>query len=138
MKKVVILFLGIFLCLTGYAQVERFQTIFYSTAEWDKQAKDYNWSDWEKTEGIPVVVDTDKRTIKIFSEHPQDYAIYHQLNEGNDGKGNFKDYAAVDQEGLKCIIKTRVQHEESIMQICIYYDDIAWAYCVTSKESEKQ
>jgi len=128
MRKLIIILASLFIGILSYSQEVTYNTTFFSTADWNGTTRAYDWSDWVTSDKIPVIFD--KESVEIYSDQYQLYSNLKQIDRGSDSGGSFVDFSAVDQDGVKCIVKLRIQTEGNVMQVCIYCGKSAWAYCL--------
>lgn len=93
------------------------------------------WSDWSKWESsdMLVVINQDKDRITIYSRKVQEYDIYDYEGEEDDRYGGTTiSYRCVDDDGLRCGIRLRVQGDGSL-QLYVDYNDAMWVYGIRKR-----
>ena len=131
MKK---LFFAVFVLLFGViGEVEAQTYKFYSTDFAYKAKSDYgywsDWSDWEPSHCL-VTISLDRDVINIYSPSPQEFDVYDYRGESEDRSGGSTlELACVDQDGLRCTIRLRVQ-EDSTPQLYVDYNNVMYVYCL--------
>lgn len=75
-----------------------------------------------------VVINQDKDRITVYSREMQEYDIYDYDGEEDDRYGGTTiSYRCVDDSGLRCGIRLRVQADGSL-QLYVDYNDAMWVY----------
>lgn len=126
MKKLVIaLILGLF-CLSASAQTYRYRASSYAFGERNSYGN-IVWDEWEDCNVI-ITIDLDRDFIKVYSKREQNYVIVHCGDEYTDNsRGKSVDMTAVDEEGIECTVRLRVQ-DDGVIQLYAFYNNIAWVY----------
>lgn len=126
MKRFVLVLFLSFLCLSAFSQTYRYRAYNYAFGQRDSYG-DINWGDW-KTINVLITIDFDNDFIKVYSAREQNYAIISYGESYKDGYGGESiDMSAVDEEGIECSMRLRVQ-SDGVAQLYSYYNNIAWVY----------
>ncbi len=125
MKKMMMVIAFLFTVMSMNAQTYKFKTTAVAYKEmgrygWTK------WTDWYRTEML-VVINTDRDVISIYSDSPQEYDILEYQGEENDRNGKSKKFFCVNEDGLKCFIRLRAQHDGSF-QLYVDFNNAMWVY----------
>lgn len=73
-------------------------------------------------------MDFDDDYIKVYSQREQNYVIISSSEMWTDSTGGRNiDCTAVDEEGIECTIRLRVQ-KNGIIQFYAFYSNVAWIY----------
>lgn len=133
MKKLLTLSVAIFCTIVMcYAEVIKLQATSFAF----KSQNDYgywsDWSDWEDSSCL-IVINADNDRINIYSKVPQEYDIYDYEGESSDNKGGTQfTFKCIDEDGLRCTIRFRVQSDGG-RQLYVDYADMMWVYNVVNK-----
>lgn len=129
MKKIPILLLFFFSGVVNVdAEVVKFKTTSVSYMTHDDLTGWSDWSTWEPTEML-VVIDADRDLVTIYSENPQEFDVIDTIEENeydNEG-GTSTTFLVVDEDGLRCHLRFRVQSDNSL-QLYIDYNDFRYVY----------
>ncbi len=125
-RLIVLLFLSLFF-LTSYAQTYRYRAQSYAFGERSSYTGNIIWGDWQKCRVI-ITIDFDEDYIEVYSSRTQNYVIVGVDRNYYDKDGaQVVDMSAIDEEGIECTVKLRVQRD-GVAQLYSYYSDIAWVY----------
>jgi hypothetical protein len=109
---------------------------FMSTDFAMKYKDDYgNWSDWTEWEESHCLVNInlDREEINIYSSEPQEFSIYDSTEtEMDDDGGEQMKFMCIDADGLRCVVRLRVQ-DDGQMQLYVDYNDLMYVYCIEEK-----
>ena len=90
------------------------------------------WSEWEPVK-ILIVLNLEKERIEIYSKTPQEYDIVEVLGTESDEKdGDSIRFLCVDEDGLRCNIRIRVQLDGT-KQLYVDYKDAMWVYNISKR-----
>lgn len=90
------------------------------------------WSDWEPSHML-VVISLDREVINIYSDLMQEYDIYEYNGEESDPDGGKSlKFNCVNQDGLRCQIRIRVQSDGS-KQLYVDFNDVMFVYGIEEK-----
>lgn len=126
MKRFVLLSLLVFSFVFASAQTYKFNAYELSYRYVDDYGYWTDWSDWEDT-SILVVISLDREVVSIYSQETQEYDIYNYEGESNDSNGETMTFNCVNEDGLRCDMRIRVQND-GIKQLYIDFSDMSWVY----------
>ena len=85
------------------------------------------WGDWERCK-VMLTIDFDNDYIKVYSDKEQNYVIIDTSDPYRDKSGGSNiDCTAIDEEGIECTVRLRVQRDGTA-QLYAFYNDVAWVY----------
>lgn len=126
MKRIILVLILSFACISGFAQTYRFRSSDYAFGRRNSYGT-IVWGNWERCR-ILITINADEGFIKVYSQREQNYVIVDSSEEYNDDKGGRdKDYTAIDEEGIECTIRLRIQ-ADGATQFYAFYNDVAWVY----------
>lgn len=126
------IFLLVFTPLRSEAQVYKLNAYEAAIRVQNSDGTWQEWSDWMKTDGIPILIDCDNGKISIFSSDTQYYDLLNKDDEYTDVYGaRCYDYKVSDKHHKRCIFRMRKQRDGQL-QIYIKYSDVMWAYNVVA------
>ncbi len=127
MKRILLVFIALLTFCELDAQTYKFQTYSFSIRSKNSYGVWSDWSKWEASDML-VVINQDKDRITIYSRKMQEYDIYDYEGEEDDRYGGTTiSYRCVDDDGLRCGIRLRVQADGSL-QLYVDYNDAMWVY----------
>lgn len=86
-----------------------------------------SWGDWERCK-VLLTIDFDNDYIKVYSDKKQNYVIIDTSDAYQDKSGGSNiDCTAIDEEGIECSLRLRVQRDGTA-QLYAFYNNIAWVY----------
>lgn len=114
------------------AQTYKLQTYSFSSRSKNSYGVWSAWSKWEASDML-VVIDQNKDRITIYSRKVQEYDIYSYDGEEDDRYGGTTiSFRCVDENGLRCGIRLRVESDGSL-QLYVDYNDMMWVYGIRRK-----
>jgi len=127
MKKILILIMTLILGIqTLSAQTYRYKAAYYAFGERTYSGK-IVWGKWQRSNVI-ITIDFDDDYIKVYSSRNQDYVIIEYGDTYKDeDEANNVNMVALDEEGIECNMRLRVQ-KDGVAQMYSYYSDCAWVY----------
>lgn len=130
MKKIIALLILLVVALSSVAEVLKYKATAFAFKMYDYEREHWtDWTDWSDC-NILVVVDSDKDLITIYSQQTQEYDIIEYLGEEEDtGGGVLAKFNCIDQDGSRCNVRVRVQHDGQL-QLYVDYNDASWVYNV--------
>lgn len=126
MKRIIFLLLLLVSLTSASAQVYKYKTTEIAY----KIKTDGLWSEWSewKTCDILTVINLDKEVISIYSQEVQEYDIVKSYDvEYDDDGGQMCTFVCVNEDGLRCNIRLRVQ-EDNQLQLYVDFKDMMWVY----------
>ena len=134
MKKFYFTVLFLLFGLIGSVEAQTYK--FYSTDFAIKYKTDRGyWSDWSewKSSHCLVTISLDRDVINIYSPSPQEFDVYDNRGVSEDRSGGSTlELACVDQDGLRCSIRLRVQ-DDNTPQLYVDYNDVMYVYCLETR-----
>ena len=131
MKKIIVTLIIAFVCVSASAQTIRYRASYFSIGP----RNDYGqivWGDWERSNVI-ITIDFENDFIKVYSEREQNYVIIEEENSYEDNTGGSNvNFSAVDEEGIECTIRLRIQ-KDGTAQLYAFYSNVAWVYSDLNK-----
>lgn len=129
MKKLLILLFTLLIGLEVSAQVYTYRTYQFAFKQTNSSGQWKQWSDWQDSD-MRVVINMNTDHITIYSPETQYYRVTEYLRKFTDNSGgNQVEFAAVDEEGLKCHIRLRIEKNGN-SQIYIEWNDLIIVYNV--------
>lgn len=126
MKRIILAFILSLACISGFAQTYRFRSSDYAFGRRNSYGT-IVWGNWERSR-VLITINADEGFIKVYSQREQNYVIVDSSEEYNDDKGGRDiDYTAIDEEGIECTIRLRIQ-ADGATQFYAFYNNVAWVY----------
>lgn len=125
MKKTIIVIVLALLCLTSFAQTYRYRASNLAIGSRNYYGN-IVWGNWERCRVI-ITINVDDDYIKVYSDKEQNYVIIEVNDSYKDSNGSNMDFIAIDEEGIECKLRLRVQNDGT-MQFYSFYSNIAWVY----------
>ena len=115
------------------AQTYKFMTQQFAFKYYDEQRYRWtDWSDWESSNML-VVISLDRSVISIYSQKTQEYDIVEYQGEEDDRDGGTSvKFLCVNEDGLRCNIRLRVQSDGQ-KQLYVDFNDMMWVYSIVNK-----
>lgn len=127
MKRLLLLLLGIFACVSAHAEVGFYKADSFAYKYTEDNGRWNEWSDWNNSE-ILISIDYTKEKITVYSEMEQRYIIIKDNGEYSDKNGGKqKEFTVVDQDGDVGVIRVRIQ-KNGVAQLYVEFDNIMWVY----------
>jgi len=130
MKKFLLMILFV-LCVNGVdAQTYKFKTTDFAykgvvNNQWT------DWTDWQSCD-LLVVISVDRNMITIYSQDTQEYDIVEYQGEETDNEGKSMKFLCVNEDGLRCLIRLRVQNDGA-KQLYVDFSDAMWVYNIIDR-----
>lgn len=132
MKKLLTLLIVFTLCGNAFAdEILKMRATSFAIKSTDDYGYWSDWSDWEDC-SVLVVINVTNDRVNIYSGTPQVYDIYDYGEEEYDDNGTTTTFNCIDDEGLQCDMRIRIQNDGQV-QLYIDYSDIMWVYNVELK-----
>lgn len=126
MKKFIITFVFALVCISSFAQTYRYRTDELAVGTRNSYGK-ISWGDWERCK-VVITIDFDNDYIEVYSDREQNYVIIDTDDTYEDKSGGSNiDFTAIDEEGIECTVRFRVQ-SDGTAQLYVFYENIAWVY----------
>lgn len=126
MKKIIITLVFVLACMSSFAQTFRYRTNSLAVGYRDSYGN-ISWGDWNRC-NVLITIDFDNDYIKVFSEKEQNFVITNSTDEYIDKSGGSNiDCNAVDEEGIECTVRLRIQ-KDGTAQLYAFYSNVAWVY----------
>ena len=126
MKKFIITLVFAFVCMSSFAQTYRFRANELAVGIRNSYGT-IAWGDWERCK-VMLTIDFDNDYIKVYSGKEQNYVIIDTSDPYQDKSGGSNiDCTAIDEEGIECTVRLRVQRDGTA-QLYAFYNDVAWVY----------
>ena len=91
------------------AQVYTYRTTGYAYKKVNSYGNWTQWSDWQDSD-MRVVINFNTDVITIYSPKTQIYKVTEHLRNFTDSSGGSQvEFAAVDEDGLRCHIRLRIE-----------------------------
>ena len=127
MKRLFLLLLGIFACISVHAEIGFYKADSFAYKYTEDNGRWNNWSDWDNSE-ILISIDYKKEIITVYSEQDQRYIIVKENGEYSDVNGGKQiEFTVVDQDGDIGVIRVRIQ-KNGVAQLYVEFDNIMWVY----------
>lgn len=133
MKKLLFLCSFLMLCGTSFAdEIIKMQATSLAVKTTDDYGYWSDWSDWEDC-SVLVVINVTNDRVNIYSQTPQEYDIYDYSDEEMDDQGGTTTtFHCVDDDGVRCDMRIRIQADGQI-QLYIDYSNLMFVYNVEPK-----
>lgn len=134
MKKL-ILIVSLLLCAASFESLA--QNYKYMSTDFAYKVLKSNgywseWSDWEDSHCL-ININLDREEVNIYSDEPQEFTIYDSSNTKLDANGGKQlKLKCVDSDGLRCVVRLRVQSNGQ-MQLYVDYNDLMYVYCIEER-----
>ena len=134
MKKL-ILIVSLLLCAASFESLA--QNYKYMSTDFAYKVLKSNgywseWSDWEDSHCL-ININLDREEVNIYSDEPQEFTIYDSSNTKLDANGGKQlKLKCVDSDGLRCVVRLRVQSDGQ-MQLYVDYNDLMYVYCIEER-----
>ena len=126
MKRLLLLMTLLMSICTLKAQTYKYHTNSFSY-KYCENGSWTDWSPWVKSD-ILIVLNLDRKIFNIYSEDRQDYDIYEYSGEETDSDGGSSiKFQCVNEDGLRCQVRLRIQKDRS-RQLYVDFNDIIWVY----------
>lgn len=131
MKRMILFILISLFVLSLKAQTYKYHTDCFSY-KYVNNGRWSEWSDWKKSR-ILVVINLDRNLISIYSDNKQEYDIYEYVGDKLDKDGGTSvKFNCVNEDGLRCQIRVRVQSDGS-RQLYVDFNDMMWVYVLIER-----
>jgi len=130
MKKIMMALALLIAAVSVNAETYKFKTNAFAL----KQRTNYGWtewSDWEHSDML-VVINSDRDVINVYSQSTQEYDIVEYLGEEKDRDGRSVKFLCVNEDGLRCHIRLRIQNDGS-EQLYVDFNDVMWVYSMVER-----
>ena len=120
-KPITLLIVAMMLSLTSYNQVIKFRVFQFASVNIAHPLDDPD-TVWKERD-VLMVINFDKKNVKIYSEPETDLDWIKELNQWVDDKGDTHGrYSIIDQDGKKCIgefifFKDITQQQKGILKL---------------------
>jgi hypothetical protein len=131
--KYIMLILALPTFLFGKAQTNVYKYKAFQTATIDNTKNSIYTADveWKKVD-ILVVLNVEKKKLKIYSEAEQDIDLIREMEENTHGTNNkWIREVGIDENGLKCNIEMEIFTDQSgihVATLFVEYSDLAFVY----------
>ena len=126
MKRFLLALLLLLIGSSAFSQTIRYRAHQYAVGFRDDYGS-IEWGEWEDC-NIVITIDFDNDFIKVYSKRTQNYVVVSSGEQYEDAYGGVNiDMVAVDEEGIECNMRLRIQ-DDGIAQLYSYYSDVAWVY----------
>ena len=123
-----ILVIGIFVvAVSAQAQTYVYQAEQFAYKEQNSCGYWNDWSDWQPS-NVKIAINTDRKTIKIFSPSIQTYLITEHIENYIDkDNGRQSKFEVIDQDGDMGTIRLRIEQNGN-SQLYVQFKNIIWVY----------
>lgn len=129
MKKLLILLFTLFIGLEASAQIYTYRTTGYAYKRVNSYGNWTQWTDWMDS-NMKVTINMNTDRITIYSPQTQYYRVTEYLRKFTDSSGGSQvEFSAIDEEGLRCSIRLRVEKNGN-SQLYIEWSDLILCYNV--------
>ena len=134
MKKfLIVLLLAMGIATTAEAQVAKYRATSLAFKAQNSYGDWGEWSDWENV-NILIVLNLNNNSVQIYSQKTQEFDIIDRVSDWqNDNGGKTLEVSCVDNDGLRCHMRFRKQHDGQL-QLYVDYRDFMYVYAIEPRE----
>ena len=100
MKKILILFVLLFITEKGFSQIYKWRSVLFSSRH---NSKDYDWTKWTDWVESDILIVAGNQRVKVYSSTTQTYDMIGEVDKTYDKNDNpIYTVMCVDEDGSKC------------------------------------